>query len=142
MSELGKLLRALRGKESLRDVSSRAGISHTYLGIVEKGVDPRSGNAVKPTPETLRILAQAYDYSYEKLMNAAGYWKSPEIGESGVSYGSEHGLGDAVELTRVFQSSSVTLKGRPLTEAERKKALDMLLLLLEPADEPAKKPKA
>lgn len=34
---LGELLRQLRGKESLRSVSKRAGISHNYLSIVEKG---------------------------------------------------------------------------------------------------------
>ncbi len=36
MSELGRLLRQLRGKESLRDISRKAGLSHTYLNIIEK----------------------------------------------------------------------------------------------------------
>ena len=42
MSELGDLLRDLRGKESLRDAAERIGISHTYLSILEKGNDLRS----------------------------------------------------------------------------------------------------
>lgn len=79
MSELGRLLKSLRGKESLRKAAERAGISHTYLSIIEKGVDLRSGSPVSPTPETLKSLAKAYDYPYEKLMIVAGYIK-PEPG--------------------------------------------------------------
>jgi transcriptional regulator with XRE-family HTH domain len=70
---LGDLLRQLRGKESLRSVSKRAGISHNYLSIVEKGVDPRTGAPVKPSPDTLRSLSRAYNYPYKDLMLTAGY---------------------------------------------------------------------
>jgi transcriptional regulator with XRE-family HTH domain len=73
MSDLGDLLRKLRGKESLRDVGKRAGVSHTYLSIIEKGYDLRSGSPVKPTPETLASLSKAYNYPYTELMRVAGY---------------------------------------------------------------------
>lgn len=73
MKKLGKLLRELRGKESLRDASKRIGISHTYLDTIEKGFDKRSGKPVNPTPETLKLLSVAYNYSYNELMKAAGY---------------------------------------------------------------------
>ncbi|MEK5417086.1 helix-turn-helix domain-containing protein [Paenibacillus sp. FSL L8-0708] len=73
MSELGDLLRELRGKESLRAAGERAGVSHTYLRIIEKGFDQRSGSPSKPTPETLMRLSKAYNYSYSKLMKLAGY---------------------------------------------------------------------
>lgn len=73
MSELGDLLKKLRGKQSLRDAADKAGISHNYLSIVEKGVDPRSGSPINPTPETLRSLSKAYNYPYEELMSMAGY---------------------------------------------------------------------
>lgn len=73
INELGKFLEGLRGKESLRDAAKRAGISHTYLRIVEKGFDRRSGSPVNPTPETLRSLSKAYNHSYEDLMVKAGY---------------------------------------------------------------------
>lgn len=72
MSELGDLLKELRGKESLRDAANRIGISHTYLRILEKGVDLRSGNPAKATPETLKLIAKAYNYPYADLLNAAG----------------------------------------------------------------------
>ncbi|WP_174615246.1 helix-turn-helix domain-containing protein [Virgibacillus ihumii] len=73
MSEIGKLLKELRGKESLREASKRIGISHTYLDTIEKGYDKRSGKNVKPTPDTLKLIAKAYYYSYDKLLVMAGY---------------------------------------------------------------------
>lgn len=85
MNELGELLRSLRGKKSLREVADKADISHNYLSIIEKGIDPRSGSPVKPTPETLKSLSKAYNYSYENLMKSAGYL-SEEIKEDGAIY--------------------------------------------------------
>lgn len=85
MSELGNLLKELRGKESLRDVAKRSGISHTYLSIVEKGYDLRSGSPARPSFDTLRRLAKAYNYPYEKLLRAAGYLDE-EIKEDKAEY--------------------------------------------------------
>jgi HTH-type transcriptional regulator, competence development regulator len=127
MQELGNLLRQLRDHESLRDVSSRSGISHTYLGIIEKGIDQRSGNPVKPTPETLKILAKAYNYSYEELMKKAGY-----LQESSEPYFTVTALNPRpVELEDIIQSQYVTYRGKTLNEAECKKILDMLKLLFQ-----------
>jgi transcriptional regulator with XRE-family HTH domain len=72
MSELGKLLRELRGKETLRDAAARIGVSHTYLSILEKGYDQRSGKPIKPTADTLKLISKAYDYPYEELLKLAG----------------------------------------------------------------------
>lgn len=73
MNELSTLLRKLRGRESLRDVAKRAGISHSQISNLEKGIDSRTGNPVKTSPETLKSLAAAYGYPYGKLMELAGY---------------------------------------------------------------------
>lgn len=73
MTELGRLLRELRGKESLRDVGRRSGVSHNYLSLVEKGIDPRSGTPINPSPETLKRLSEAYKYPYVDLLVKAGY---------------------------------------------------------------------
>jgi hypothetical protein len=75
MDELSTLLIKLRGRESLREVAERSNkrISHSYLNILEKGFDPRSGKPIKPTPESLRVISDLYGYSYEKLMILAGY---------------------------------------------------------------------
>lgn len=73
-NELGKFLRKLRGKESLREVSSRSNgeLSHSYISDLEKGVS-RRGNVIKPSPETLKALANVYDANYDYLMDLAGY---------------------------------------------------------------------
>lgn len=71
MYSLGEVLRNLRGKESLRDAADRIGISHTYLRILEKGVDLRSGNPVKVTADTLKLISKAYTYPYNQLLRVA-----------------------------------------------------------------------
>jgi transcriptional regulator with XRE-family HTH domain len=71
MSGLGELLIKLRGKESVRSAAERIGISHTYLRILEKGVDLRSGNPVKATADTLRLISAAYSYPYNELLRVA-----------------------------------------------------------------------
>jgi transcriptional regulator with XRE-family HTH domain len=127
MQELGQLLRKLRDHESLREVSSRSGISHTYLGVIEKGIDQRSGNPVKPTPETLKTLAKAYNYSYEDLMRRAGY-----LQESSETYIANNPLEPvSVELEAILKNQRVSYKGKMLNEGERKKILEMLNLLFQ-----------
>jgi transcriptional regulator with XRE-family HTH domain len=127
MQELGQLLRQLRDHESLRDVSNRSGISHTYLGIIEKGIDQRTGNPIKPTPETLKTLAKAYNYPYEELMRRAGY-----LQESNESYLTDISLSpQTFEIADILQKQRVTYKGKALNEVECKKILDMLKILLQ-----------
>lgn len=79
MRSLGELIKELRGDASLRDAANKIGISHTYLDTIEKGFDKRSGSPIKPTPETLRLLSDAYNYPYEKLMKVAGYIEEVEV---------------------------------------------------------------
>jgi HTH-type transcriptional regulator, competence development regulator len=127
MQELGNLLRKLRDHESLRDVSCRSGISHTYLGIIEKGIDQRTGNPVKPTPDTLKTLAKAYNYPYEELMRKAGYLR-----ERKEVYLTDTNLEcTPVELENILQNQPITYRGKALNEAECKKILDMLKLLFQ-----------
>ncbi|HDK7138886.1 helix-turn-helix transcriptional regulator [Clostridium botulinum] len=60
-------------KLSLRNASKLIGISHSYLSTLEKGIDPRNNAPIKPTPETLQLISNAYNTSYEYLMKMAGY---------------------------------------------------------------------
>lgn len=60
-------------KLSLRAASDLIGISHSYLSTLEKGIDPRTGSPVSPTPETLMLISKAYKIEYEELMKLAGY---------------------------------------------------------------------
>ncbi|TQR21830.1 helix-turn-helix domain-containing protein [Psychrobacillus vulpis] len=85
MEALSQLIRKLRGKESLREASKRIGISHTYLDTIEKGFDKRSGKQVKPTPETLRLISNAYKYDYEELMREAGYLEDIEESKNDIN---------------------------------------------------------
>ncbi|WP_103108815.1 helix-turn-helix domain-containing protein [Brevibacillus reuszeri] len=73
IKRIGDLLKGLRGDRSLREIERISGVSHTYLSSLEKGVDPRSGNPITPTPETLNKLSKAYNFSYRQLMKLAGY---------------------------------------------------------------------
>ncbi|MGG2054650.1 hypothetical protein ABFY48_09630 [Lysinibacillus pakistanensis] len=35
-------------------------ITHSYLAMLERGTDRRTGNSIKSTPETLQHIANAY----------------------------------------------------------------------------------
>ncbi|QTB24289.1 helix-turn-helix domain-containing protein [Lysinibacillus sphaericus] len=74
---LGELLKNLRGDEGLRDAAKRMEITYSYLALLEKGTDRRTGKPLKPTPETLQQIASAYKYDYIKLIEAAGYLYNP-----------------------------------------------------------------
>lgn len=75
MSDLGDLFRQIRIQKnwSIRKAANKMGISYSYLSILEKGVDPRTGKISNPRPETLRIISKTYNYPYEELMKTAGY---------------------------------------------------------------------
>lgn len=60
-SEIGQIVRRLRGDLSLRDFAQRCDISHTTLDNIEKGKDFRTG---KPTNASATIL--------NKIASAAG----------------------------------------------------------------------
>jgi transcriptional regulator with XRE-family HTH domain len=110
MSDLGKLLEHLRKAQrlSLREVSERCGISHTYIRDLELSKNRSTNKPIKPSPEILEKLADAYNFSYENLMQMAGYLKEEEP-ESTIDYIIPHTnsiiyfrlLNDRLELTFV-----------------------------------------
>lgn len=75
MSNLGELFRQIRVAKnwSIREAAKKMGISYSYLSVLEKGIDPRTGKYANPKPDTLRIISKTYEYPYEELMRAAGY---------------------------------------------------------------------
>lgn len=139
MFDLGKLLRELRGKESLRDAARRAGISHNYLSIVEKGVDPRSGSPVKASPETLKSLAKAYNYSYLELMYAAGYVDEAEgmagemdnITDAILGLGELEGLINKYTDDEIIELYSHSSRGKKLNEDQVRKILSYVRFVLK-----------
>ncbi len=43
---LGELLKGLRSDEALRDAAKRMNITFSYLAMLERGVDRRTGNPI------------------------------------------------------------------------------------------------
>ncbi|PYY28321.1 helix-turn-helix domain-containing protein [Paenibacillus illinoisensis] len=68
-NQFGEFLKELRSNKgwSLRKASEESGVSHTYIGMLEKGIN------TNVSPEQLRKLADAYDQPYNLLMVRAGY---------------------------------------------------------------------
>lgn len=110
-NELGSYLRELRGKRSLREVSSlsKGRISHNYISNSEKGVTGR-GNEFKPSPEKLKVFSEVYNVSYNHLMSLAGYTEStPEWASDA----------DVLEVERFLdQDTKMTLANEALSEEE------------------------
>lgn len=69
-NELGKFLKSIRAEKdlSLRELSARTGLSHSYLNNLENGADPRTGNPVSPTIPTLEKLAVGLDVPLNELI--------------------------------------------------------------------------
>ncbi|XGZ05924.1 helix-turn-helix domain-containing protein [Paenibacillus sp. RS8] len=75
MSDIHQLLKTIRKerKLSLRAAAEKSGLSHSYIDSLEKGIHPKTKGPIKPSPDSLRLLSSAYDFSYKELMDAAGY---------------------------------------------------------------------
>ncbi|NEW07238.1 helix-turn-helix transcriptional regulator [Paenibacillus sp. SYP-B3998] len=72
-NSFGKFLEELRGKISLRKAADKSGLSHAYIRDLELGRNRTTNDVIKPSPETLRKLSLAYQYSYTELLMKAGY---------------------------------------------------------------------
>lgn len=79
MDNFSKLLKDKRKamRLSLRSAAELIGISHTYLDKLEKGIDSRTGISNKPTPDTLKLISNAYNISYIELLECCDYMPSP-----------------------------------------------------------------
>ncbi|WP_442854480.1 helix-turn-helix domain-containing protein [Aneurinibacillus sp. XH2] len=127
LGTLGDYLKKLRGKESLRDASKRIGISHTYLDTIEKGFDKRSGKPVKPTPETLKLIAEAYNTSYEELMILAGYLEEKEEKKE-LSDKDEKDIAKRLQKFKeeIENSDGLAFSGEPLSEEAKESLIESM----------------
>lgn len=73
MDNFGKFLEGLRGRMSLREAAQKSGLSHAYIRDLELEKNRSTNDKIKPSPETLKKLSDAYNYSYTELMRKAGY---------------------------------------------------------------------
>lgn len=78
-NKLGEFIRQYRGNQSLREFAHKCGISHTHLDSIEKGIDPRSGKAVRITIDTLKKIAKAMNMSINELLIKSGEVSDEQI---------------------------------------------------------------
>ncbi|WP_246938526.1 helix-turn-helix domain-containing protein [Bacillus pinisoli] len=115
---LPTMLRQLRGKESLRNASTRIGISHNYLSNLEKGIDPRTDKPIHPSPDILKKISKAYSFPYEELMVIAGYTESESTG-------------DKIDLLEYLNSfNGFTWGGREISSTNQKKIITIINTML------------
>lgn len=76
-----ELLKSLRRKANLTltQAAAKAGVSISYIRILEGGIRPISKTPITPSPEILKKLAEAYDYPFEDLMIKAGHLSSQYV---------------------------------------------------------------
>lgn len=147
MSKLGEKLRKLRGNESLREASNKIGISHTYLDTLEKGYDKRSGKPSKPTPETLKLIAKAYDYPYEELMALAGYIDVDENETNETTYTYDLTEKDKKDIAKRMEKikkdlssdGGLSFYGEPLSEEAKESLLEAMEYAVKTAQKLNKK---
>ncbi|MFC5449644.1 helix-turn-helix domain-containing protein [Paenibacillus aestuarii] len=72
-NNFGKFLEELRGKMSLRKAADKSGLSHAYIRDLELGRNRATNDVIRPSPDTLRKLSQAYLYPYKDMLMRAGY---------------------------------------------------------------------
>jgi transcriptional regulator with XRE-family HTH domain len=147
MNGLGHLLRELRGKKSLREIAEITGLSHSYIADIEKGYRRGSKTPLNPSPETLKRLSEAYDYSYEELMKKAGYLQGDNHTNDTVPAKNKNDLTSkeerdiAKDLERMLQDleskEAMAFDGEPTEEDEE--TLELLKSSLEHSMRIAKK---
>lgn len=138
MSELGDLLRELRGKRSLREIADITELSHTYISDVEKGYRRGTKKPIHPSPETLKRFAEAYNYPYEKLMIKAGYIENEvaknEVAENKTPYNNQLTEKDESDIARRIEklrhdlqhSEGLAFDGEPMSEESRESLLEAM----------------
>jgi HTH-type transcriptional regulator, competence development regulator len=114
---LGKLLEELRGNRSLREISQKTGLSHTYIRDIELGRRRVTNTPIKPSAYTLKKLAEAYNYSFVELMRLAGL--EDELRDQ---LAKEH------DLYKVLTSESedVVYKGIRLSEQQKENIMSFI----------------
>lgn len=69
--DMGALLKRLRGRVSLREVTRRTGVSASYLSQIERGVS-------QPGANVIRKLAELYKVDTRQLLRRAGHGPQPD----------------------------------------------------------------
>lgn len=75
LKKLGEILKETRENLnlSIRAAAEKIGLSHSYLGIIEKAYDKRTKSSNRPSVETIQMLAEFYKLDTNLLLELAGY---------------------------------------------------------------------
>ncbi|GFZ30398.1 hypothetical protein CSC2_09240 [Clostridium zeae] len=113
---------------SLRDAAKLIGISHSYLSTLEKGIDPRNGAPVKPTPETLKRISIAYDAHYDFFMRLAGYYEIEGLDDDFLIENNEKDVEKILERIKyiLMEADDLTLSGEPISKEALESIVDAL----------------
>ncbi len=116
LSEINELLKKIRDdlNISLREAARRSKLSHSYIDFVEKGVHLKRKARIKPSPDTLKALSEAYHYDYTKLMQVAGYVDKEDIEKESVNALPESVILDVIE--KAEKEFGVSLRDDPDVE--------------------------
>lgn len=68
--KLGNWLKMYRAKHNMtmQDLANACGFSKAYVGMLEKGVNPRTGKPVSPTIQTLDKIARGTGQDIDSLL--------------------------------------------------------------------------
>lgn len=75
MNQLGHFIKGKREElgYSLRTLSKKSELSHSYIDKIEKGIDSRSNKEIMPTVHVLYKLSLALNIPLQELIEASGY---------------------------------------------------------------------
>lgn len=75
MKTLGELIKEYRNKNNLtlREFANICGLSHSYINLLEKGVDSRSNKPVEPTLDTIEKVSKAMGSTSEDILKETGF---------------------------------------------------------------------
>lgn len=81
LNDLGKYLEQMRleKKLSLRDASTKSGLSYTYIRDIELGMNRKTKKEISASPQTLKKLADAYGIDYYQVLERAGVIDETDI---------------------------------------------------------------
>lgn len=75
MKKIGEMIKEYRTTNdlTLRDFANLCGLSHSYISLLEKGIDPRNNKPVIPTLETVERISRAMGISTQEILKEIGF---------------------------------------------------------------------
>jgi len=103
---------------SVRELSERSGVSHSYISQLE------NGKRRIPSPDVLAKLSEGLNIPYAELMRIAGYLEPPSPATPATGTG-----GNPVNLRRFLRDNELTFDGVVLSELDKEWIERMLTVL-------------